>query len=158
MNLTETFSRPVFSFLSEDDDPAPPPGSPTWNEENIGRVNQIDTDSIQPRQMVNGSMDNLTDTVSAMKILRTNETNTVLVMTNTTDTAQVVSNVTDTAQAGSNVTDTGLVEVFPVLLSNGTVLSVSRGNSSKLFGGRGTEDLTISYLKDQFFFIFDFIA
>ena len=58
----------------------------------------------------------------------------------------VVTNMTD---AVDNVTMASLTEIIPNITNKTT------SNSSKLFGGTGTEDLLISYLDDVFIIDFD---
>ena len=57
----------------------------------------------------------------------------------------------------TNGTDTAIVEVIPTLLKNGNVTNVTDTgldvNRSRLFGGSGNEDLTISFGHDDFFII-----
>jgi hypothetical protein len=57
----------------------------------------------------------------------------------------------------SNGTDNAIAEVIPTLLKNGTATNVTETgldvNRSRLFGGSGNEDLTISFGHDEFFII-----
>ena len=57
----------------------------------------------------------------------------------------------------TNGTDAAIVEIIPTVLKNGTVTNVTETgldvNRSRLFGGSGNEDLTISFGHDQFFII-----
>ena len=60
-----------------------------------------------------------------------------------------VAVVTNMTEAVDNVTMASLTEIIPNITNKTT------SNSSKLFGGTGTEDLLISYLDDVFIIDFD---